>query len=187
MHAGLCHRLPADVEAPATARRLLHDWLAAWSWQAEEALDVVLAANEAVSNAVQHAAATHVTVEAVIDPVPDLAAASLAGFVAIASPATATQAATMDGSPARRVRIEVSDNGRWRPRPLRPTDRYRSMALIRECMDLVEVDATGRGTRVLLISRPARTPHHPALAHQRDHRVGGRSWARWPRPRPPDP
>jgi two-component sensor histidine kinase len=116
MHAGLCHRLPAEVKAPATARRLLHDWLTAWNWQAEEAVDVVLAADEAVSNAVQHAAATHVTVEAVIDPVPDPAAASLAGFVAIASPSTAaTQAATMAGggdSRARRVRIEVSDNGR---------------------------------------------------------------------------
>jgi hypothetical protein len=64
MRARLCHRLPADVEAPATARRLLHDWLVAWSWQAEEAVDVVLAVNEVVSNAVQHAAATRVTVEA---------------------------------------------------------------------------------------------------------------------------
>lgn len=167
VRAGLCHRLPADVEAPGTARRLLRDWLAAWSWQAEETVDVVLAVNEAVSNAVQHAGATRVTVEAVIDPVPDLAVDSLAGFVAIASPAIAAMDGTVDGQ-ARRAQIEVSDNGRWRPRPLRATERYRGLVLIHACMDLVEVDATGRGTRVLLISRPAHstpTPHYPVPGH----------------------
>lgn len=139
------------------ARRLLREWLTTWRWPREETGDVVLAASEAVTNAVEHAAATRILVDAGLDSVPDPVAESLAGFVAVASRDTARHAARADGR-ARRVVISVTDDGRWRTPPARGNDRHSGLALMRACMDRVELDTNGRGTRVRLTSRLAPPP-----------------------------
>jgi serine/threonine-protein kinase RsbW len=132
LHDRLYCRFPADARAPASARRLLRDWLNTWRWPPDESDEVVLATSEAVTNAVEHAAASHVVVEAVIDPVPNV---------------------TTSGRP-RRARVSVSDNGRWRPRLVNADDLRWGLALMRACTDLVELERTQRCTSVRLTSRP---------------------------------
>jgi anti-sigma regulatory factor (Ser/Thr protein kinase) len=50
--SALRQRLAVNTSAPSAARRLLREWLAALRWPVEGIDDLVLAANEAVSDAV---------------------------------------------------------------------------------------------------------------------------------------
>jgi anti-anti-sigma factor len=59
---------------------------------------------------------------------------------------------------AGRVCMTVSDTGRWVEPPVRPNDRDRGFALIRSCMDTVELDRTDSGTTVLMDRTLSRRP-----------------------------
>jgi hypothetical protein len=59
-HSGESHRLlhltlSAEPLSISVARGAVRRWLAAWSWPADQLDDIVLAVNEAVSNATEHA------------------------------------------------------------------------------------------------------------------------------------
>jgi anti-sigma regulatory factor (Ser/Thr protein kinase) len=47
--------LPADPITSSVTRQRVREWLAAWSWPADQLDDIVLAVSEAVSNAIEHA------------------------------------------------------------------------------------------------------------------------------------
>jgi anti-anti-sigma factor len=126
--------LPALPGALAPLRTRLDDWLNALDGSDEDTLAIRFAVLEAVSNVIEHA-------------YPDAA-----GSVRV------------EGlhDDAGRICMTVSDTGRWVPPPVRPNDRDRGFALIRSCMDTVEIDRTDSGTTVLmdrtLSSRPVLGP-----------------------------
>lgn len=131
MPAPLRETLRADPGAPATARLLLRDWLAALGWPADEAGQLVLVVNETVTNAVQHAYPT-----------------GRAGAVGI-------RAEPISGpSGRRRVVLTVEDSGVWRdPRPGR-NEPWRGLHLIRAVATSIEIRGSAVGTRVKVISKP---------------------------------
>ena len=124
--------LPADAVSISVARAALRRWLADWSWPADQLDDIVLAVNEAVSNAVEHA---------YLDQAP--------GMVDIHGEIQATP-------PGRhRVTIIVRDHGRWRPPPLEHENRRRGIPIMQACMDTVTIgqpDDDSVGTWVALRS-----------------------------------
>lgn len=118
--------LMADPVSLSVVRQRFRTWLAALCWPADEIDDIILAVNEAVSNAVEHADA----------PV-------FASEVRVA----ARQLTEDDGS--RRVVIGVSDNRRWCPRQ---TQRGLGLLMIHTCMDRVQFDRTRDVTTMLMTS-----------------------------------
>lgn len=134
---GAAQPMPFAAEVPAVAEQLplLRDGLAAWLREndcpAERAERVLLAANEAVTNAIEHAYRT-------VPPGPvRLSAESLS-----------------DGS----VRITVADRGRWQPAI--PTDgiRGRGVLMMQECGDEVRIERSGSGTTVVVLTSATRYP-----------------------------
>jgi anti-anti-sigma factor len=122
--------LPAFPGAIAPLRARLDHWLNALGGSAEDTLAVRFAVLEAVSNVIEHA-------------YPDDA-----GSVRV------------EGlhDDAGRICMSVSDTGRWVPPPVRPSDQDRGFALIRSCMDTVEIDRTASGTTVLIDRTLSRRP-----------------------------
>jgi anti-anti-sigma factor len=122
--------LPAFPGALAPLRTRLDDWLHALGGSDEDTLAIRFAVLEAVSNVIEHA-------------YPDDA-----GSVRV------------EGlhDDAGRICMTVSDTGRWVPPPVRPNDRDRGFALIRSCMDTVEIDRTATGTSVLMDRTLSRRP-----------------------------
>jgi anti-anti-sigma factor len=114
--------LPAVPDALARLRTELDGWLDTLGGSDEDTLAVRFAVLEAVSNVIEHA-------------YPDDA-----GSVWVEG--------LLDD--AGRVCMTVSDTGRWVQPPVRPNDRDRGFALIRSCMDTVELDRTDSGTTVLM-------------------------------------
>lgn len=124
--------LPADAVSISVARAALRRWLADWSWPAGQLDDIVLAVNEAVSNAVEHA---------YLDQAP--------GMVDIRGEIQATPPGQ------HRVTIIVRDHGRWRPPPIEDENRRRGIPIMQVCMDTVTIgapDDDSVGTRVALHS-----------------------------------
>jgi anti-anti-sigma factor len=122
--------LPAVPDALARLRTELDHWLHALGGSDEDTLAVRFAVLEAVSNVIEHA-------------YPDDA-----GSVWVEG--------LQDD--AGRVCMTVSDTGRWVQPPVRPNDRDRGFALIRSCMDTVEIDRTESGTTVLMDRTLSRRP-----------------------------
>jgi anti-anti-sigma factor len=122
--------LPAFPGALAPLRSQLDDWLDELGGSDEDTLAIRFAVLEAVSNVIEHA-------------YPDDA-----GWVRV------------EGlhDDAGRISMTVSDTGRWVPPPVRPHDRDRGFALIRSCMDTVEIDRTDSGTTVLMDRTLSRRP-----------------------------
>jgi anti-anti-sigma factor len=122
--------LPAFPGALAPLRTRLEDWLNALGGSDEDTLAIRFAVLEAVSNVIEHA-------------YPDDA-----GSVRV------------EGlhDDAGRICMTVGDTGRWVPPPVRPNDRDRGFALIRSCMDTVEIDRTAAGTTVLMDRTLSRRP-----------------------------
>lgn len=122
--------LPVDLhmDVPATAdqlgavRRRLLRWLDSMGATPADRSAIEIAVLEAVSNAVQHAYS---------EP---------GGRVRVEG--------RLAGSG--RVHLSVSDEGRWRAAPPEPGGRGRGLAMIRSCMDEVEIERTPGGTTVLL-------------------------------------
>jgi anti-sigma regulatory factor (Ser/Thr protein kinase) len=124
--------LAVDTGSPAAARRALWRRLPGLGLAAQATDDLVLAVNEAVSNAVCHAypaeredAAVQLTVE--VGPNPD-------GVDCVI--------------------VTVADIGRWRPVPERPRYRGHGMPLMQACTDWMDIESGARGTTVTLASPP---------------------------------
>lgn len=135
--------LPVHPSTPGSARRQLRQWLQVLGWPGEEAEDLVLAVNEAVSNAVEHAYSSSVLTRDHRRPEVEL---------------HVTDTVELDDAQhdSRRVTMTVTDGGHWRPRSVSPGFRGRGLQMMRALTESVEVTATGTGTRVKMISRAAR-------------------------------
>jgi serine/threonine-protein kinase RsbW len=127
--------------AATSLRVALAAWLRELRWPGEEAGDVLLAAHEAVSNAVDHA------------------------YPAAAPGAVSVRACQVTGSRTgtRYINLEVSDQGRWRPPPADPGDRGWGLMLMRSCAAKVTITPTPRGTRVIMLSHPVPQPDAAVL------------------------
>jgi serine phosphatase RsbU (regulator of sigma subunit)/CheY-like chemotaxis protein/anti-sigma regulatory factor (Ser/Thr protein kinase) len=110
--------LPAEPRAVSAARHRLRGWLADMGFDAEQSIDITLAANEACTNAVEHA----------------YGPAEAANFRLLA-----------ECSPTAVV-VRVSDEGDWRPP--RANDGGRGLRVIRELMDQMEVHHAPAGTTI---------------------------------------
>lgn len=125
--------LPADPIAISVARHQLHRWLTGLSWPSGQLEDIVLAVNEAVTNAIEYA---------YLDQPP--------GLVEVHGGVEATP------DEQRRATIIVRDHGRWRPPLTNNPYRRRGIPLMRACMETVTIGQPddGRvGTWVVLRSR----------------------------------
>jgi serine/threonine-protein kinase RsbW len=136
------HRLlPAQVSTPTLVRQEFREWLEPLHWPEQARNDLVLAMNEAVSNAVEHA----------YPP-------GRGGYVNV-------EAALVVGpSEAQRVIATVVDHGRWREPPGEPQFRRRGLQIMRAVTDEFRLDVGPDGTRVTLISPPVRPATSPALS-----------------------
>jgi anti-anti-sigma factor len=113
----------AEPEQVATVRRRLQEWLRILGAGRAQSTAVEIAVLEAVSNAIQHA-------------YPEKAG----GRVRVEG--------ALDGSG--RLSLTISDDGRWRVPGPDPRGRGRGLAMIRACVDEVEIERTPVGTCVLL-------------------------------------
>ncbi|MFI9814685.1 ATP-binding protein [Saccharothrix variisporea] len=116
--------IPADAGLLSTVRVHLDEWLLGLGLSDDDRYDLVVAVNEAVSNAVEHAYAP-----------------GAAGSVRVAGEVRP------DGS----VHVVVADDGTWRVPPVELSDRGRGLLLMRENVDEVRVDRSATGTRVTLV------------------------------------
>jgi anti-sigma regulatory factor (Ser/Thr protein kinase) len=120
----------AEPAAPSIVRRSVREWLETLEWPAPGIDDVVIAVNEACTNAVEHAYPPG-------NP----------GYV------------TIDGSHTqvgneREVTLVVRDRGRWRPAPAVAGFRGHGITVMRGCMRTVNIERSPRGTTLTLISFP---------------------------------
>jgi anti-anti-sigma factor len=122
--------LPASPGILSPLRTQLDDWLIARGGSDEDTRAIRFAVLEAVSNVIEHAYPDDV------------------GRVRVEG--------VHDDSG--RICMTVSDTGRWVPPPARPNRRDRGFALIRGCMDTVEIDRTTTGTSVLMDRTLSRRP-----------------------------
>jgi anti-sigma regulatory factor (Ser/Thr protein kinase) len=123
--------IPADPGCLSVLRHDFGDWLDGLALDEDDAYGLLLAVNEAVSNAVEHAYGPRG------DP---------AGTVRL------TAGLGRDGT----VRVVVADRGRWRTPPAALTSRGRGLLLMRESVDQVLVDRAESGTTVVLCLAPKR-------------------------------
>ncbi|WP_433262921.1 ATP-binding protein [Actinosynnema sp. CS-041913] len=130
---------PTDAGLLAAVRAGLDTWLIDVGVSEDDRYDLVIAVNEAVSNAVEHAYPPG-------EP----------GLVKVEAEARP------DGD----VRVVVVDEGRWRVPPVTLSDRGRGLLLMRESVDEVRIERAPDGTRVTLVLRPGRSGRgaHPAPA-----------------------
>jgi serine/threonine-protein kinase RsbW len=124
--------LPAALTAAAEVRTLLAAWLTTHGWPEAAQDDLVLAVNEAVSNAVEHGYGVR----------PGNATGP--GIVEVAGEVLA------DG----RVEFSVRDRGGWRtPSELRSHRRH-GILIMKACVAECVIDGTPDGTTVVLRSHP---------------------------------
>ncbi|MGV0794678.1 ATP-binding protein [Mycolicibacterium sp. XJ1819] len=112
--------VPATADRLADIRRRLSSWLASTQVPDQIATDMVLAANEAATNCIEHAYR-----------------GDESGVVQVE--------AAREGD---RVVVCVTDFGSWRTPPRQPGTRGRGMAIMRAVGDRVELDASDTGTTV---------------------------------------
>jgi serine/threonine-protein kinase RsbW len=113
---------PADARRLRAIRRALRGWLGTCALSDDRIDDVVLAVDEAVANAVEHAYGPGETgtVELVLWTEPSS------------------------------LNIEVIDHGTWRPPPTDDAFRGRGIQLMHHLIDSVAIHFDARGTRVLM-------------------------------------
>jgi anti-sigma regulatory factor (Ser/Thr protein kinase) len=139
--------MPAAAENLGSARLVLREWLAAVRWPADDIEYVVLAVNEALTNAIEHAyaAATpglhpSVDVYGVVQPVPD---------AADSAPSSHEAFTAGTGEAPWRAHIEVIDQGAWRLRNVDLHDQFRrggrGLPMMEAVMDQVTIDVTPGG------------------------------------------
>jgi anti-sigma regulatory factor (Ser/Thr protein kinase) len=122
---------PAVVTSPRAVRQQLREWLASWSWPADDQADIVAAVDEAVANVVDHAYRPQ----------------SRAGEVQVHAWVT-----TLAG--LHRVVVSIIDRGRWRPAPADPGHRGRGLLMMSACMPALHIEHTAGGTAVTMTSAP---------------------------------
>ncbi|MEV8443694.1 ATP-binding protein [Actinosynnema sp. NPDC051121] len=127
---------PAQAGQLAAVRARLDAWLTAEGLSEDDRYDLLVAVNEAASNAVEHAYG------------PDEP-----GLVHIDA----------DARPDGSVRVVVTDHGGWRVPPPTLSSRGRGLLLMRENVDEVQVDRGAAGTTVTLVLAPR---HEPTGAYQ---------------------
>jgi anti-anti-sigma factor len=156
--------LPAEPTQLTSIRRRVREWSTGADLDRLRAEDLQLALGEAAGNAVEHAYRT----------------ADRPGRVQV----------NLDADPDGGVRIEVADQGVWRPPPPDPGFRGRGVRIIKMLADEVDIDAGPAGTVVrfrLAPSLPVTPPAHavaparrpdPAVpsATLRVHDAAGRRW-----------
>jgi anti-sigma regulatory factor (Ser/Thr protein kinase) len=139
--SGTFHQvLAANPATPSLLRRAFRRWLDQLGWPGEHIDPLVLALNEAVSNAVEHA-------------YPDSALDRQVWVRAELTTTTGSDTASGSGD-YRQVVLQVADSGRWRPYPVDPSYRGRGLAIMRACAELLDIDPSPEGTRVRMLSRP---------------------------------
>jgi serine/threonine-protein kinase RsbW len=124
--------LQATLIAPAVARQRLGRWLAAMAWPHTERDDVVLAVNEAVSNAIEHAYGVTRHGQRIV------------GEVSVQVRIVPT------GPGDRDLLVTVRDDGGWKP-PSDTSDARNGgfgFVLLRELTDDLQVDGREDGTTV---------------------------------------
>jgi anti-sigma regulatory factor (Ser/Thr protein kinase) len=119
----LFFQVEATSHQVSAVRAAVKNWIRQVSFPAVQADDVVLAADEAISNATEHA-------------YPD-ARGTLTLFAAC-------------NRLARAVRIIVSDHGQWRPPPADPGVRGRGLAMMEKLAQVFRLEHGPHGTTVLL-------------------------------------
>jgi anti-sigma regulatory factor (Ser/Thr protein kinase) len=147
--------VPAHRENLPVVRRRLRGWLAATGCPEETAEEVLLAVNEAVTNAVEHAYPPGVPVGPV----------QVAARVEDVDPHPGAGGLRSTG---RRVRVWVRDRGRWQPDVHDRSDvlrrRGRGLVVMQGLMaEVLLVHDAASGTEVELVSEPwsADRPAHP--------------------------
>jgi len=127
--------LGASWVSASIARERVSGWLRAWGWPESEREDIVLVANEAVSNAIEHG--YEVRAGAPDHP----------GTIAIEARVELLTAQR------RRVVLMVRDYGRWKaPSPGR--FRGHGLAIMHGCGTDVQLSGGEQGTSVVFTSRP---------------------------------
>jgi len=127
----LSRRFPVNLGTPAAARREPRRWLAQRRWPPAQAEELLLAVEEAITNAVEHA-------------YPD----------AVAGPTVRPRVDERTDRTGRRAVITVRDRRRWRRPPTDPGHRGRGLAMIRALTDAMTITPTPRGTEVCMVSHP---------------------------------
>jgi serine phosphatase RsbU (regulator of sigma subunit)/anti-sigma regulatory factor (Ser/Thr protein kinase)/anti-anti-sigma regulatory factor len=120
--------VPADPAVVARVRERIRQWLGLLGTAVDDQAAIMLAATEAVSNAIEHAYP--------------------AGAGQDGGTATVRVEAVLDASG--RACLTVSDHGRWRAAPVEPGHRGRGLRLLRSLMDSVEIERDDQGTAVLM-------------------------------------
>ena len=114
--------VPADPAVLSQVRARVREWLSLLDAAGQDQAAIVVATNEAVTNAIDHAyrdgASGTVRIEALLDAYG-------------------------------RACVTVSDHGRWRGAPVEPGHRGRGLTIMRSFMDSVEVDDDD-GTAVMM-------------------------------------
>jgi serine/threonine-protein kinase RsbW len=128
---------PAEAGQLAAIRAEVHRWLAPLDLPDDAEHDLVLAVNEAASNAIEHAYPADA-----VDPRVELAFWLDAGNVFLA----------------------VIDRGTWRESPTEPRGRGFGLDMMRRLATTVAIDHDGRGTRVLLHHSLPGLTGHPDVA-----------------------
>lgn len=132
----------ADAELLMSLRDRLERWLHDSGCASERVERLLLATNEAVTNAIEHAYA---------DGEP--------GPVRVRG----------DTLPDGTIRITVADHGRWRPAQLSGF-RGRGIRMMQECGDIVRIARASDGTLVTITAQPQQQPEPGAGATScRDH------------------
>ena len=117
---------PANVDQLAGSRAALRSWLTRAQVTPVQAHDVLIAAGEAVANAIEHGHRDR----------PD-------GMIRLRATALADE-----------VRVTIVDTGAWKPpQPAANADRGRGITLMRALMHDVAIDPESSGTTVHLSAR----------------------------------
>ena len=151
---GLHLALPAIAVSVPIVRHRLRGWLAALDWPTPAAEDLEFVLSEAVTNVVEHAY-----------PPPDRPdpATPRSGDEAATAPNETVEilaAVQPLDEQARRVRVEIVDQGRWRVPPVNPGSRGHgliTMAAMTDQMSIQHATPGRAGTTVILLSPPV--PH----------------------------
>lgn len=179
---GVCEMVVVAATAVSVplVRARLRRWLGELGWPAEDAEDIVLAVNEAVSNVVEHAySGDHVgehgavievqAVELIGGEVVDQSGPDVVS--PLATPVAVDPAAGEDrdvptgmmwlADGARRVRVRVRDGGRWQPDENDRADvrrtRGRGLTMMAELMPTMLITVDADGTEVELVSSAVAT------------------------------
>ena len=117
---------PAELRQLAPIRAEVRRWLASLGVGEDIQTDLVLAVNEAVTNAVEHASKS----------------------------ASDTVELTFWTEEQATLCIEIVDHGKWRPPPARITGSWHGIPMMHSLIESILIHYDARGTRVLLRHTP---------------------------------